>query len=530
MLAPPAAPWVALLFPAVALVYVTVGLSAWLRRPSSRLGALLVAGGGCFLLGGLANVGSPALGAVSAVTATLILAVITHLLLSFPTGRLRDRRARIVVAAGYGVCLVLQAPLYLFASAGPLSIADRPDLAQAGLQVQRAVGACVVIAAAWLCARRIRAAGPAQRRVLLPLTVYGIFALLLIPVSSALAELWGGVSLTQAAVQIIALSFVPAAFVFGATRGGFARTSGLAELSAWLGAEEGERPTLGAALAATLGDPSLQLRFRLPDGAALVDELGAEVERPPAGDPRRGVVDVELGGRPVGAIVYDALLLDRPDEVREAGRVVALAVDREQLTVSLRATLARVATAADDERRRIARDLHDGLQARLVLLAIEAGSGASSTALRGGIETAIDELRELVDGVMPTPLTERGLAAAVADLAERLPSPIALEVAGLERRMAPPVESAAWFVVSEAIVNAVKHASPVGLEVALERADGELRIAVVDRGDGSGGSVRRDGSGVRGMADRVAALGGALRIDRTAVGGTRVEAVIPCGS
>ncbi len=132
MLAPPPAPWVALLFPAVALVYVAVGLGAWLRRPSSRLGFLLVVGGGCVLLGGLANVGSVALAAVATVTATLILAVITQLLLSFPTGRLRDRGSRIVVAAGWFVCIVLQAPLYLFAPAGPLSLADRHDLAQIG--------------------------------------------------------------------------------------------------------------------------------------------------------------------------------------------------------------------------------------------------------------------------------------------------------------------------------------------------------------------------------------------------------------
>ncbi len=527
ILAPPPAPWVALLFPAIALVYVATGLAAWLRRPSSALGALIVAGGGCLLLGGLANMGSPWLGAVSAVTATLILAVIVHLLLGFPTGRLHDAASRRVVAAAYAVCLVLETPRYLFAPGATLSIADRPDLAQVGLQVQRGVGACVVAAAAWLLARRIRAASPARRRVLVPLTVYGMLALLAIPVSSAMADLWGGATLTQAAVQLVAIGLVPVAFVAAASRGGFARTADLAELSAWLGADEARRPALDAALAAALGDPSLRLLFRLPDGDALIDARGAEVARPASDDRRRGIVDVELAGEPVGAIVYDAVLLDRPDEVREAGRVVALAVDRERLTASLRASRARILAAADDERRRIARDLHDGLQSRLVFLAIQAGTDAEPAELRAGLETAIDELRELVDGVMPTPLTERGLAAAVTDLADRLPSPITLQIQGLESRLAPAVEAGAYFVASEAIVNAVKHAGASGLAVALRRVDGHVRVEVVDAGRGG---VDLDGSGIRGMTDRVAALDGTLTIDAAAGGGTRVVAVIPCAS
>src|ERR1700750_2619618 len=127
MLAPPPAPWVALLFPGVALVYVATGLGAWLRRPSSGLGGLLVFGGGCLFLGGFANMGSQWLAAIAAVTATVILALVILRLLASPPGRLHDRTTRVVVVAGYLVSLVLQAPLYLFAPAGKLSIADRHD-------------------------------------------------------------------------------------------------------------------------------------------------------------------------------------------------------------------------------------------------------------------------------------------------------------------------------------------------------------------------------------------------------------------
>jgi signal transduction histidine kinase len=205
--------------------------------------------------------------------------------------------------------------------------------------------------------------------------------------------------------------------------------------------------------------------------------------------------------------------------------VVALALDRQRLTVELRASRTRIAAAADAERRRIARDLHDGLQSRLVFLAVQAGTTGDARALQTGIQAAIDELRALVEGVMPASLTERGLPAALEDLRDHLTIPIALQVTGLDRRMRPDVETAAYFVVSEAVVNAVKHAGPATVAVSLERTDDRLHLEVAD--DGSGGV--RAGGGMRGMADRVRALGGELAVHST-TDGTSVRAVIPCGS
>lgn len=522
----PPAPWVAALIPAVALIYVAIGLGAWVRRPNSRLAFLIVAGGGAWFLAGLVNVSVQFLTAVGLIAQTLPLAVIVHLLIGFPSGRLRNATERLVTAAGYFVCLAMQAPLYLFAPGGPLSVADRPDLAEAGFDWQRVAGSLVVLATAALMIGRMRASSREQRRVLAPLTVYGIFALLFVPVSRAIADsFFGGGGLTLPAIQLGVLALIPVAFVIAASRGGFERSGDLAELGAWLGADESDRPTLRDALAGTLGDPSLQLLYGLPNTEGLVDDRGTEIRKP---DPngRRAVVDVELAGTTIGAIVYDPVVLDRPAEVREAGRVIALALDRQRLTIELRASRSRIAAAADDERRRIARDLHDGLQSRLVFLAVQAGSGSEPQALRSGIETAIDELRELVDGVMPAQLTERGLPAAVTSLADRLPIPIAIEVGGLEGRLAPEVETAAYFVVSEAIVNAVKHAEPESLEVMLDRTGGRLRIEVAD--DGAGGA--NPAGGIRGMTDRVEALGGRISVDSVHGRGTRVEAVIPCAS
>lgn len=527
MLQPPAAPWVAALFPIGALVYVAAGLIAWTRRPSSRLGFLIVIGGGVWLLSGLANVDSPALLAVGAITRILGIGVIVHLLIGFPSGRLHTRAERLVVAGGYAVCLILEVPIWLFAPEGALSLADRPDLVSAGITVQRVAGAVLVLATTAILAGRMRRATPEQRRVLAPLSVYGIFALLLLLVSSEIADRWfGGGGLTLPAIQLVLLALVPVAFAVAASRGGFARTADIAELGTWLGAEESARPALRQALADTLGDPSLRLLFRLPGDDGLVDDRGAAVSRP-APDGPRGVVDIELAGDPVGAIVYDAVLLDRPADIREAGRVIALALDRERLVVELRASRSRLVAAADDERRRIARDLHDGLQSRLLFLAVQAGTGADAGTLRAGIEAAIDELRDLVDGVMPTQLTERGLPAAVEDLADRLPTPIVLHVAGFEQRLAPEVETAAYFILSEAIVNAVKHAGSSSLAVSLQRSGGSLSIEVADAG--RGGARAGGGNGMRGMDDRVAALGGQLTVE-SAGGGTRVQAVIPCAS
>jgi signal transduction histidine kinase len=160
-----------------------------------------------------------------------------------------------------------------------------------------------------------------------------------------------------------------------------------------------------------------------------------------------------------------------------------------------------------------------------VVLAVQAGTNGDARALQAGIQGAIDELRTLVEGVMPAALTERGLPAALEDLRDHLPIPIGLRVTGLDRRLPADVETAAYFVASEAVVNAIKHAGPATVAVSLERTNGRLHLEVAD--DGQGGA--RAGRGMRGMADRVHALGGDLAI-RSTTGGTSVRAVIPCES
>lgn len=549
LLSQPAAPWQLVLFPVAAWSWFSAGAVAALRRPGNRMGAIMIAGALAWIVAGLANAPIPALSAVGLVVALLPLALVAHLLHAFPSGRLRGRTSGAIVAGLYATALLLHAPSYLFRPDGagqPLTVADRPDLVQLGLTVQDAVGGALMVATAALLALRLRAATPAQRRVLLPLALYGIVAVVLIPLLSHLdGVLLGGDQLTLFTAQVLLLSLAPAAFAGAILRGGFAPTAGVRELSAWIGADGGGRATLRDALVDALGDPSVELvvwggepdRWLGPDGSPAV-----------LPDPRsgRGVVAVDADGRRVGAIVYDGALIADAAPVREAAAVIALALDRERLTAELlasreglRRSRARIAAAADDERRRIARDLHDGVQGRLVLLAMradalarDAGGDAAlrsdAEVLRAELDGALGALRELVQGVLPAALVERGLGAAADDLADRMPLPTRVHAG--DERFPVAVESAAWFVIAEALANAVKHARARSLEVRVEATDGGLRVEVSDDGVGGASAGAGGGSGLRGLADRVDVVGGRLVVDSPPGGGTRIVAELPCAS
>jgi signal transduction histidine kinase len=532
-------PWQVVLLPVLGWVYLAAGVAAWLRRPNNRVGALLTAGCFAWLAAGLNNVSTPALIAVGMITATLGLAVTVHLLHAFPSGRLRGRLSVWTVAAGYFVSTVLQAPAYLWGigDGGPvgfLAIADRPDLARYGHWVQVAAGSLVMIATAFVLARRLASMSRSQRWVIGPLYAYAIFAVLWIPASAdlELLALWD--PLTRFQVQVATLAGVPIVFVAAMLRGGFARTGELEELGAWLGEEEGGRPALRDALADALGDPSLELAFWIGDAGHYADAAGRPVELPATGS-ERAAVEVERGGEQIGAIVYDAELIDDPALVRAAGRVVALALERERLLAALRASRerlrasrARIVEAADEERRRIARDLHDGLQSQLVLLAIKAHDLPDAGELHAGLQKAIADLRELVHGVMPPALAESGLYAAVEELAESVPMPIHLELDRSGEPLPPPVESAGYYVVSEALANALKHSQCRELRMRVARDNGSLRIEVGD--DGVGGARPAAGAGLRGMAERIEALDGRLRVESSPGQGTLLVAELPCGS
>lgn len=538
--------WLILLVSLTAGAYLGAGAVAWLRRPSSGIGAVLTAGGVVWLATGFIESASPALVAIGLVTATVPLGVVVHLLVAFPSGRLTGRLSWALVVTAYLTCLALQAPLYLFSDAPPpydvLQVAAVPDLQAAGARVQSGVGMTVMVVTAVLLVRRLRAATRSQRRVLAPLYAYSIAAILLVPLSAiVVAPVLGWSPVLLNVVQVSGLALVPIAFGWSLLRGGFARSAQLEELGAWLGVEERGHAALRGALADTLGDPSLQLDFWLP-GRGYVDADGRPTG--PVAGPHRAVSEIELAGARVGAITYDPAAVDDLDLVAKAGRVVAITVDRERLTAellanqeALRRSRRRIVEAGDRERHRIERNLHDGAQQRMMTVAmglrlteahLDGAAPAAAllaTAVRD-LEEAMRELRELARGLHPTLLTDVGLAGSLESLAERSPVPVRLSVR-LPAGLPEPTQVGAYYVVAEALTNAARHCGAAEVRVLAEVRDGVLRVEITD--DGVGGAVQTPGSGLEGLADRVDSLGGLLRVTSPAGAGTTIVAELPCG-
>jgi signal transduction histidine kinase len=271
---------------------------------------------------------------------------------------------------------------------------------------------------------------------------------------------------------------------------------------------------------------------------------GRRVELPAPGS-GRAVTEVDREGIRVGAIIHDSSLADEPGLVRAVAASAALALENERLEAELRARLdelqssrARLVEVSMFERRRLERDLHDGAQQRLVALSLQlglarrsldAGDGRSAVtmldAARDELARALEELRELARGIHPAVLTDRGLEAALEALAERAPLPVSLDQMPAERLPAP-VEAAAYFVVAEALTNVAKYAAASSAAVRINR-NGSYAVVEV-RDDGVGGADPAVGTGLRGLADRLAALDGRLEVHSPPGGGTTVRAEVPC--
>jgi signal transduction histidine kinase len=303
-------------------------------------------------------------------------------------------------------------------------------------------------------------------------------------------------------------------------------------------------PAAGAvreALVASIGDTTLSLAYWLPDRDAFVDERGLPVDLPDA-DSGRAWTAVELDGRRVAAIIHDADLEARPELVQAAAAGAVLALDNERLKADLRARVeelrasrTRIVEASIEARRKLERDLHDGAQQHLVGLSLDLQrlrSGLSENSellpiVDDSLEklgVALSELRELARGIHPAILTQRGLAAALAALVERSPVSVDCDI-GFDERVTPAAEAAAYFVAAEALTNVAKYAQAKHVSMRLRRDQQSLTLEVED--DGIGGADPVTGSGLRGLADRVAALDGTLTITSPAGRGTLVVARIP---
>jgi signal transduction histidine kinase len=305
-------------------------------------------------------------------------------------------------------------------------------------------------------------------------------------------------------------------------------------------------PALQASLRDALGDPSLDVYRWSPTLSAYTDAAGVRAT-PPDDGAARAVLSVGSGPSPELLIAHDPALRDDPGLVSAATSAVRLAVENERLQAEVRAQLeavqasrARIVGAQDDERRRIERDLHDGAQQRLVSLQLslqmlrrDLGPDADPRAVAeldaasAEAAAAIADIRELARGVHPAILTEAGLGPALGSLAERAPLPVVV-ADELDRRLPPSVEATAYFVAAEALTNAIKHAGATRVDVRAWLTDGHLHLDVRD--DGRGGADASSGTGLVGVQDRVAALGGTVAVESAEGRGTRLEIVLPCAS
>jgi signal transduction histidine kinase len=286
------------------------------------------------------------------------------------------------------------------------------------------------------------------------------------------------------------------------------------------------------------------LAYRVPRTQEWVDSNGHTTTLPSPTSTRSYTV-LERHGQPVAALVHDRSLREDPTLVAGVAAAASLAIENERLQAAVRARLAqvresraRLVTVADEERRRLERDLHDGAQQRLIALSIslarigaqiDAGqAGMARDAVRNAEQqllTALGELRELAAGIRPAILTDAGLAVALDALAEQAPLPVTVR-AVIDGRLPDAVEAAAYFAVCEALTNVAKHGGASSASVDAQVTAGRLTIVVED--DGIGGVKIGRGGGLRGLIDRVGALDGRLDVDSPAGGGTRIRVELPC--
>ena len=418
-------------------------------------------------------------------------------------------------------------------------IENNPGLEGLVAHVIGVTGAVFAIVGAVRLIQHWRGASPRGRRALAP-----VFAA---AVPASAVGIWDAASrLPLPGLSDLAVAALPIGFLVGLLRARLDRFA-VGDLVVELGAGL-SGPNLRDALARSLRDPTFELAYWLPDRQAYVDADGRPCPIPSEGTDRvAAVIAGDGNGEPLAALIFDASLRDEYELVSSVGAAARLTLENERLQAEVRVQLeevrasrARIVTAADAERRRLERDLHDGAQQRLVNLALamrmaqQQAKGAPDAELVATLEdasaevrSALAELRELARGLHPTILTEAGLGPALESLAERSPVPTTIEAAPTGR-LPSPVEATAYFVVSEALANVAKYSGAAGAGIAVERKNGRLVVEVRD--DGIGGADPDSGSGLRGLADRVAALDGTLRVDSPRGGGTRVIAEIPCGS
>ena len=532
--------------------YIGSGLASWRARPEQRLGPVMVATGFVYFAGLLQQATNSVLFTVGEVLQVLFLAGLLYVVLAFPSGRLRTVLDRALGAVTLFAVTVVQVAYLLFAHSQtficigcPANLLEVTDDLQAAfelLQFQRTTGLAIIVTTVGVLVVRLVRASPAQRRLMVPVLAAGIVAALLL-MASVIADVLGVQSqITLSRIAGYALTAVPLAVLVAFAQRRLARGA-IAGLVVELGTPQAALD-LREALSRALGDPSLTLGYWFAAESRFVDRDGNPIERP---DPASGRLQtvVERDGQPIAMLTCDGALEHNEALIDSVCAAAGLTLENERLQAELRARLAeltasrtRLIEATEAERRRIERDLHDGTQQRLVSIALSLGllesrlpADARETKplvqqTRADLTAALAELRDLTQGIHPAILSERGLPAALDELARRAPLPARLQ-AEIETRLPDQVESAAYFLVSEALANAAKHSAASEIMITASWRPGQLTVQVDDDGIG-GAQPASGGTGLRGLTDRIEALGGTLTISSPPGQGTSLRAELPC--
>jgi signal transduction histidine kinase len=480
---------------------IACGLIAWSGRSAPRTGLLMSATGFAWFAGNFSE-------------AALYLhrGPLVHLVLAYPAGALAGRLARTAVAAGYVVAVVplvwQSEPATIVGAALLVAVAARSyarAIGRARRERLAALEATTVVAATLAAIAAARLAVPTPTTDDVTLLVYeAMLCLLAVALLAGLARApWERAALTDLVVEV-----------------GETRSAGLRDV-----------------LARTVGDPRLEVGYWLEDRGVYVDARGLPLDLTARAE--AALTTIERDGRRVAALVHDPAVLDDPvlvDAVTAAARLSAqnarLRAEVQAQVSELKASRRRLVQAGDEQRRRLERLLRDGAQRRLEELrgAVAVAARRADAETRATLDRADDQLaalladlRELAAGLHPRALAERGLPGALAELAARSPAAVELSVA--DEQLPDEVQEAVYFVCAEALANVAKHASASRVAVTVDVQSEIVSIVVAD--DGVGGADDRRGSGLRGLGDRVEAVGGSLAVESPPGGGTRLTAEIP---
>ena len=538
------------------VVSVCAGLIARSRRPDNPIGMWLAISGMSAPLGFMVGAEEPLLTVASGVLFVVAAGSGAAIPISIPSGKL-DGRAPAAVAAVIVTCLVYRCQQVLlfdpvrsipgWTHPNEFFVSVSAPARDAFLGAYSIFGLLfLLVFGFWLARRWWRLSGPA--RLSIAPVLAGALLFVTTSVTQGVAASAGLSGQAMDAVQVVhTLSYgaVPIGILAGLLRVQIAR-SAIADLVVELG-ETPDPAELRRALSTALGDPTLEVALWSSEANTYVDASSTPVASLDAAAGGRAITLLERDGTPLAAILHDPALLEDPGLVASVATAVRLTVENDRLQAEVRAQLAevrasraRIVEVTDAERRRIERDIHDGAQQRLVALSLAIGRARGQLGQLGPaadpeleatlaqasdeLRAALTELRELARGIHPAILTQAGLEPAIRSLVDRAAIPATLDFA-VDGPLPDRVEAAAYFVVSEALTNVAKHAAAHSAWVALHT---EKRALVLEIGDdGCGGADAARGSGLRGLRDRVEAIGGTLETTSQAGSGTTIRATLP---